>query len=133
MKPRNVPRWAWPWRTTSGRCWSIGSARRSVPRNAQMTRGSPSSVDVAVHTPERALEPVAVLGAAMDVAGCGDADRGRHRRGFKRFTTGGSGNAERVAEQSPEFDRFLATLKKVAGVLRENEIPFLLGGGLAAW
>jgi len=38
-----------------------------------------------------------------------------------------------VAEQSPEFDRFLATLKKVAGVLRENEIPFLLGGGLAAW
>jgi predicted nucleotidyltransferase len=38
-----------------------------------------------------------------------------------------------VPEESPEFDEFLATLKKVAGILRENEIPFLLGGGLAAW
>jgi predicted nucleotidyltransferase len=38
-----------------------------------------------------------------------------------------------VSEHSPAFDRFLASLKKVAGILRENEIPFLLGGGLAAW
>jgi hypothetical protein len=38
-----------------------------------------------------------------------------------------------VYEHSPAFDRFLASLKKVAGILRENEIPFLLGGGLAAW
>jgi predicted nucleotidyltransferase len=38
-----------------------------------------------------------------------------------------------VYEHSPAFDRFLASLKKVAGILREHEIPFLLGGGLAAW
>jgi predicted nucleotidyltransferase len=38
-----------------------------------------------------------------------------------------------VSEQSPGFDRFLASLKRVAGILREHEIPFLLGGGLAAW
>jgi predicted nucleotidyltransferase len=38
-----------------------------------------------------------------------------------------------VPEENPEFDQFLATLKKVSGILRENEIPFLLGGGLAAW
>jgi predicted nucleotidyltransferase len=38
-----------------------------------------------------------------------------------------------VANQNPEFDQFLATLKKVAGVLQDADIPFLLGGGLAAW
>jgi predicted nucleotidyltransferase len=38
-----------------------------------------------------------------------------------------------VPNQKPEFDEFLATLKKVAGVLQEADIPFLLGGGLAAW
>src|SRR5436190_3633301 len=44
-----------------------------------------------------------------------------------------AGTRKRMAEDSPAFDRFLATLKKVAGILREHEIPFLLGGGLAAW
>jgi predicted nucleotidyltransferase len=38
-----------------------------------------------------------------------------------------------VPEENPQFDEFLETLKKVSGILRENEIPFLLGGGLAAW
>jgi predicted nucleotidyltransferase len=32
-----------------------------------------------------------------------------------------------------EFDNFLETLKKAAAVLREPDVPFLLGGGLAAW
>jgi hypothetical protein len=32
-----------------------------------------------------------------------------------------------------EFDDFLATLKKAAATLREADVPFLLGGGLAAW
>ena len=31
------------------------------------------------------------------------------------------------------FDELLATLKKVAGLLRDAEVPFLLGGGLAVW
>jgi len=31
------------------------------------------------------------------------------------------------------FPELLETLKKVAGVLREADIPFLLGGGLATW
>jgi predicted nucleotidyltransferase len=38
-----------------------------------------------------------------------------------------------VADENPQFDEFLATLKKVAGLLRDADIPFLLGGGLAAW
>ena len=32
-----------------------------------------------------------------------------------------------------EFDEFLETLKRTAAVLREADVPFLLGGGLAAW
>jgi predicted nucleotidyltransferase len=31
------------------------------------------------------------------------------------------------------FDVLLATLKKAAAALREEDIPFLLGGGLACW
>lgn len=38
-----------------------------------------------------------------------------------------------VAEEGTPFDALLATLKKVAGALRDADIPFLLGGGLAAW
>ena len=33
----------------------------------------------------------------------------------------------------PEFDDICASMKKAAGALRDAEIPFLLGGGLAAW
>jgi Uncharacterised nucleotidyltransferase len=32
-----------------------------------------------------------------------------------------------------EFDEFLTTLKNAAAALREADVPFLLGGGLAAW
>jgi len=32
-----------------------------------------------------------------------------------------------------EFDELLETLKRAAAVLREAKVPFLLGGGLAAW
>jgi putative nucleotidyltransferase-like protein len=32
-----------------------------------------------------------------------------------------------------DFDEFLETLKRVAAVLREADVPFLLGGGLAVW
>lgn len=35
-------------------------------------------------------------------------------------------------EETP-FDELLATLKTVAGLLRDAEVPFLLGGGLAVW
>jgi predicted nucleotidyltransferase len=32
-----------------------------------------------------------------------------------------------------DFDAMLATLKKAAGALRDADVPFMLGGGLAAW
>jgi len=38
-----------------------------------------------------------------------------------------------VPEDETPFDELLETLKKVAGLLRDAEVPFLLGGGLAVW
>jgi hypothetical protein len=38
-----------------------------------------------------------------------------------------------VPEHETPFDELLETLKKVAGLLRDAEVPFLLGGGLAVW
>ena len=33
----------------------------------------------------------------------------------------------------PEWEEMVESMKKVAGALREAEVPFLLGGSLAAW
>jgi Nucleotidyl transferase of unknown function (DUF2204) len=38
-----------------------------------------------------------------------------------------------VPEHETPFDELLETLKKVAGLLRDADVPFLLGGGLAVW
>jgi hypothetical protein len=37
------------------------------------------------------------------------------------------------AGDDPEFDQLLETLKRVAHVLREAEVPFALAGGIASW
>jgi predicted nucleotidyltransferase len=36
-------------------------------------------------------------------------------------------------EQDQDFERLLEAMKRAAGVLREANVPFLLGGGLACW
>jgi predicted nucleotidyltransferase len=38
-----------------------------------------------------------------------------------------------VSEPSPELDEVLETLKKSAAKLRDEGIPYMLGGGVAAW
>jgi len=38
-----------------------------------------------------------------------------------------------AAEEEKSFPDLIRTMKKIAAVMRESEIPFLLGGGLAAW
>jgi hypothetical protein len=43
------------------------------------------------------------------------------------------GTQLRVADDETPFDELLETLKKVAGLFRDAEVPFLLGGGLAVW
>jgi hypothetical protein len=38
-----------------------------------------------------------------------------------------------MADHSPELDEVLDTLKKCAAALRDAGIPYMLGGGVAAW
>jgi Nucleotidyl transferase of unknown function (DUF2204) len=38
-----------------------------------------------------------------------------------------------MAEHDPAFEQLLGAMKKAAGVLREADVEFLLGGGLACW
>jgi hypothetical protein len=38
-----------------------------------------------------------------------------------------------VAAQENQFDAIQETLKRTAAILRDAEIPFLVGGGMAAW
>ena len=38
-----------------------------------------------------------------------------------------------MTEPSPELDEVLDTLKKCAAALRDGGIPYMLGGGVAAW
>src|SRR5436189_3035067 len=38
-----------------------------------------------------------------------------------------------MAEPDREFERLLASMKKAAGILKEANVPFVLGGGLACW
>jgi hypothetical protein len=38
-----------------------------------------------------------------------------------------------MAEQDQDFEQLLAAMKKAAGVLREADVEFMLGGGLACW
>ncbi|MFL5946695.1 MAG: nucleotidyltransferase [Gaiellaceae bacterium] len=65
----------------------------------------------------------------MDVAGCRDRD---HAPDVPRRAL--TGNRRSVAEeQEQEFEQLLATMKKAAGILREADVPVVLGGGLACW
>jgi hypothetical protein len=38
-----------------------------------------------------------------------------------------------VAEDNPDFEELLASMKRGAGILLDADVPFLLAGGLAAW
>jgi len=38
-----------------------------------------------------------------------------------------------MAEPDPDFEALLDAMKKAAGALRDAEVPFVLGGGLACW
>jgi hypothetical protein len=38
-----------------------------------------------------------------------------------------------MAGQDQDFEQLLAAMKKAAGVLREADVEFMLGGGLACW
>jgi hypothetical protein len=43
------------------------------------------------------------------------------------------GTDAQMAEADITFDQLLETLKKVSALLREADVPFVLGGGVAVW
>jgi hypothetical protein len=45
----------------------------------------------------------------------------------------GAGNGNEVASEEHSFDAIAETLKKAGAALRDNQIPYLLGGSLAFW
>src|SRR5207248_1167549 len=74
------------------------------------------------------FDALATLGAAVDVARRGDADRPRHRPNSSgAIESSAAGYPVGVPEHETPFDELLETLKNVAGLLRESEVPFLLG------
>src|SRR4029450_1452677 len=53
--------------------------------------------------------------------------------GFNRLALRPAGYDGAMAETEPSFEELLETLKVAAAALRDAEVPFVLGGGLALW
>src|SRR4051794_9519431 len=96
--------------------------------------GDDDEVRLAVEPGERAGHIVAVVRVDVDVAGRGDTDAGAfaHERMVARSAERGN-ETTCMADHSPELDEVLDTLKKCAAALRDAGIPYMLGGGVAAW
>ena len=43
------------------------------------------------------------------------------------------GTEAQMADENVEFEHLLEALKKVSALLREADVPFVLGGGVAVW
>ncbi|MGZ4257353.1 MAG: nucleotidyltransferase [Gaiellaceae bacterium] len=52
---------------------------------------------------------------------------------FNRLAAAAAGYGGIVAENGVSFEHLLDTLKRASGALREAEVPFVLGGGVAVW
>ena len=52
---------------------------------------------------------------------------------FNRLAVSAAGYGGIVDENAVSFEHLLDTLKRASGALREAEVPFVLGGGVAVW
>src|SRR5437764_14555983 len=52
---------------------------------------------------------------------------------FNRLAAAAAGYGGLVDENDVSFESLLDTLKRASGALREAEVPFVLGGGVAVW
>jgi predicted nucleotidyltransferase len=52
---------------------------------------------------------------------------------FNRLAGSAAGYGGNVAENDISFEQLLDTLKRTSAALREAEVPFALGGGVAVW
>ena len=83
---------------------------------------------------ERLVDARADALVRVQVAGRCDADarhRSDHYRGFGRAHTLGTRRSTMGVDF--DFEVILDAMKKAAGALRDAEVPFALGGGLAVW
>jgi hypothetical protein len=86
---------------------------------------------------ERLSDVLAERLRAVDVACGGNANRPAHALRLppvRRFANGGTGTGVVVPFTPPDnFPDLIEAMKVAAAALRDAEVPYLLGGGLAAW
>lgn len=107
------------------------TVRRQVSREE-------NDVRVRLDGGEDAAKPVAERLRGVDVPGCCDANRRAHRRVLPAIEVRGtavSGIPVTVMPSAaPEnLESLLTTMKRAAAALRESQVEFMLGGGLAIW
>jgi hypothetical protein len=95
------------------------AARRQVA-------GEEHDVRFAGEVGERALHALAARVRGVDVGRCSYAHHAAHVA-----RSGKNGNDPAMPEST--FEELLDAMKAGAGALQQHEIPFVLGGGLAAW
>jgi hypothetical protein len=89
--------------------------------------GEQNEVGLALEPRKRVRQLVSPLGARVDVPGSGNANP--VARPFHDSAREGTPRAM----PNEDFDAMIETLKRAAAALREAEVPFMLGGGLACW
>jgi Uncharacterised nucleotidyltransferase len=110
------------------RCLLGKPVRRQIAREKH-------EVTVLGHRGERARQMVAERLDGMDVACRGDADGRRHEGRIPTAKVVRTPPAGRQAAMPSDriLEELVATMKRAAAILRDAEVPFMLGGGLAAW
>ena len=99
--------------------------------------GEQDEVGLLGHRGERVRDPLAQRLGAVDVACGGDTDPFAHGRA-NTPPAQLSQSAARVCGRSwprriPSFEELVDAMKVAAATLRDAEVPYLLGGGLAGW
>ena len=117
----------------------VGEDRRLLREAVRrQVAGEQDEVGSLFDSRERTLDPLAKRLSRVDVA-CGRDANGRGHRGLDTRRAR-SPNAKTgyqrpfMSSQTREIQHVLiATMKQAAAALRDAEIEFMLGGGLAAW
>jgi hypothetical protein len=98
--------------------------------------GQEHQIDVRVERAESLLDLRPARFRCVDVSSCGEPDRGHDEAILP--CAGGDHSIEEpgvgVADtRVPEFEQICESMKRGAAALREADVPFVLGGGLASW
>ena len=83
--------------------------------------------------PKRLDHAIALVRACMNVPGGGHADRPRHASPLPQDWNEHSRVPTRFVVDDEAFTNLLDAMKRAAAVLRDNDVPFALAGGLAVY